>query len=168
MEGWPSLKNMRTTQSASLVLALLLCGCASGVEGQAFEPSSKVVAPSATATASGTVLLRLEKIDGFLIEGFQLDVRLEAPSGHPVISSTWDDLVHELHPKPTKSEFYGSVIRTTVPAGSFVFTTVMHPGMGAKQPPCITGGQVKPGAVATVTVRFTNAGECSTVSAGEK
>jgi len=100
------------------------------------------------------------------MEGFELRVRLEAPSGHPVISSTWDELVHELNPQPTMSDLYGSVIRTTVPAGPFVFKTVMHPGLDVKQPTCITRGQVRPGAVATVTVRFWNRGGCSTVSGG--
>ena len=101
---------MSIPRSASLVLALLLCGCDSDVQGETLQPSNRVVEPSASATANGTVLLRLEKSEGFLIEGFQLSVRLEAPSGHSVISSTWDDLVHELNPKPSLSEFYSSVI----------------------------------------------------------
>jgi hypothetical protein len=110
------------------------------------------------------VLLRLEKINGVLIEGFSLRVRLEAPPGQPMISSTWHNLVRKLHPKPTWPDSYETVIRTDIPAGPFVFGTVMHPGMEPEQPTCVTRGQVQPGGVTTVTVNFSAADGCSTVS----
>ena len=158
---------MRSVWLRSLALAcplstLLLCGCDPGDRSP--EPSSRIDAPLGSATATGTVLLRLEKMDGVLIEGFQLQVRLEDSTGHLLISSTWDDLVRDLKPDPGMDDSYRSVIRTSVPAGSFVFSTVMHPGMEPDQPTCVTRGQVKPGGIATVTVKFWDRGGCSTVS----
>ena len=96
--------------------------------------------------------------------GFELQVRLEAPQGQLQLSSTWVDLVRDLHPKPTPTQYYDSVIRTSVPAGSFVLSTVMHPGMESEQPTCETRGQVTPGAVITVTLNFSDRDGCSTVS----
>jgi hypothetical protein len=165
-----SLKVMRSTWSRSPAVAfavsvLLLCGCDSGARDQISEPSGSADALPVSTVANGTVLLRLEKLEGFLIEGFQLQVRLEAPPGHPLISSTWDDLIHDQTPQPTGTEsYYTSVIRTSVPAGAFVFTTVMHPGMESEQPGCVTRGQVAPGAVATVTLKFWVKDGCSTIS----
>jgi hypothetical protein len=147
--------------AAFAVPALLLSGCDPGPRAQNFSSSS---AAQPVAAAKGTVLLRLEKIDGVLIEGFQLQVRLEAPQGQLLLSSTWADLVRGLHPKPTLIEHYDSVIRTSVPAGSFVLSTVMHPGMESEQPTCVTRGQVTPGAVTTVTLKFWHRNGCSTVS----
>jgi hypothetical protein len=134
-------------------------GCDSGSGGQAAETTS-TVAP----TATGTVLLQLEKIDGALIEGFELDVRLDSPTGHRVVSSTWDDLVHDLHAEPTMDQYYESVVRTAVPAGPFVVTTVMHPGMEREQEPCISRGTLEPGAVVSVTVKFWDKDGCSTLT----
>jgi hypothetical protein len=159
----PRPKNVRILRLVPLALILLLCGCDSAAPGSVAESSSKTT----SASPNGTVLLRLEKINGVLVEGFKLSVRLEAPPGHSVLTSTWMDLVHDLSPQPKITDWYDSVVRTSVPAGPFVFTTVMHPGMENEQPPCITRGQVQPGGVATVTVKFSDRGGCSTVSGGK-
>jgi hypothetical protein len=145
------------------VSAVLLAGCDSAAPEPISSPSGKP-AGSPTATAEGTVLLQLEQIQGMLIEGFQLKVRLEAPPGHQVLSSTWLDLLHRQKPKPEKIDFYGTVIPTSVPAGPFVLETVMHPGMEPAQPTCVSRGLVEPGGFATVTVKFQNEGGCSTVT----
>ena len=147
------------------VSVVLLAGC----DSAASEPiSSEKPTGSATAAATtapdGTVLLRLEKIQGMLTEGFQLNVRLEAPPGHQVSSSTWLELLHQQRPEPEKIDFYGTVIPILVPTGPFVLETVMHPGMEPAQPTCVSRGRVEPGGYVTVTVNFQTPGGCSTVS----
>jgi hypothetical protein len=146
-------------------VVLLLSGC-EPVAGQDDSDLDAQVATSSAATkADGTVLLRLEKVEGFFTEGFDLQVRLEAPSGHPVISSSWADLVRGQKPKSAKLDFYGSVIRTSVPAGAFMVSTVMDLGMEPAQPTCVTRGEVEPGVVVTVTLKFSTQDGCSTLSA---
>ena len=157
------LSRSRALVTTVPVLAVLLGGCDSSAPEPISSPSGKP-AGSPTATADGRVLLRLEKIQGMLVEGFQLKVRLEAPPGHEVMSSTWLDLLHQQKPEPEKIDFYGTVIPISVPAGPFVLETVMHPGMEPAQPICVSRGQVEPGGHATVTVKFQNEGGCSTVT----
>lgn len=145
------------------VSAVLLAGCDSSAPEPISSPSGKPVGQP-TAAAEGTVLLRLEKIQGMLVEGFQLKVRLEAPPGHEVMSSTWLDLLHQQKSQPARIDFYGTVIPTSVPAGPFVLETVMHPGMERAQPICVSRGQVEPRGQATVTVKFQTEGGCSTIT----
>jgi hypothetical protein len=141
------------------VLALAGCGGANGSQ----SPGA-ATATTESAQGEGTIHVKLEEIGGVLIEGFKLDVLLEAPSGHPVVSSTWQQLVDEQHTTPDLDEYYDTVVTTTVPAGSFVLTTVMHPGMEPEQEPCVTSGQVGSGEAVTVTVKFSNQDGCSEVS----
>ncbi len=135
---------MRLSRWAPLAPALLLFGCTPGSDGD--RPIAE--------PGDGTVLLQLEKMDGVLTEGFQLDVRIEAPDGQRVLSSNWNTLVNDLHPDSSLEEYYGSVIRTPVPAGPFVVTTVMHPGMEDEQEPCVSRGTMPKDGTATVTVKF--------------
>ncbi|HSU34407.1 MAG TPA: hypothetical protein VLJ88_01985 [Propionibacteriaceae bacterium] len=128
--------------------------------------NDKAATSPAATKADGTVLLRLEKIEGFFTEGFDLQVRLEAPSGHPVLSSSWADLVRGQKSKPAGLAFYSSVIRTSVPAGAFEVSTVMDLGMEPAQPTCVTRGQVEPGASVTVTLNFSAQDGCSTLATG--
>jgi hypothetical protein len=147
-------------------VVLLLSGCESVAGKDVSDTNARVSASAATPKVDGTVLLRLEKIEGFFTEGFGLQVRLDAPSGHSVISSNWADLVRGQRSKPAGLALYTSVIRTSVPAGAFVVSTVMDLGMEPAQPTCVTRGEVEPGAVVTVTLKFSSQDGCSTLSAG--
>ena len=160
---------MRSRWNGSLVLVLsasaLLAGCSSSSVPKAPGTTSKpAVEPSPASVDNGTVRLRLEKISGMLTEGFRLKVHLESGPGHELVSSTWQDLVHEQSSDPKTADLYRSVINFSVPPGPFTLSTVMHPGMESEQPVCVSNGRLAAGAVVTVTVRFSAANGCSTLS----
>lgn len=150
---------MRSRWTPGVAATIVLLGACDS--SAAPEPATR---PSPSPTGTGTVVLRLEKIDGFLTEGFKLKVRLEAPPGHEVLSSTWVDLLRHQGTGLKMPDFYKAVVRTPVPPGPFTFWTDMHPGMEPEQPTCVTRGQVGAGGVATVTVKFTATDGCSTLS----
>jgi hypothetical protein len=157
------------SRSAAVLLSLsvlLLAGCDSAAPDRVADTRDTAGPTATTPAADGEVLVQLEKIEGFLTEGFRLQIGLEAPPGQQVIESTWDDLVQRQRPKDAPRDYvYRAVIRTPVPAGEFVLSTVMHPGMDSEQPRCVTRGQVDPGGAATVTVKFSvQDGMCATVS----
>ena len=149
----------RSLMHGSTAAMLLLAGCGSNA-----DLDGAPVGPSASSAGSGTIRVRLEPLDGVLVEGFQLAVRLEAPPGHALVSSTWAELVREQSPTPSLPEIYDFVVRTPAPAGPFVLNTIMHPGMEDPQSPCVTRGNLADGGTVTVVVKFQNIDGCSRLS----
>lgn len=111
--------------------------------------------------AGGIVSIRLEEVEGFFIEGFEVGLRIEDGAGETIASTLWSDMVAEQGDDSIEA-FYESTWDVAVPSGPVVLHGSANVGAGPPpETPDITGDlnctlaiEVAPGETATVEVSF--------------
>lgn len=120
------------------------------------------------ATApTGTVRVRLEKVEGFFIEGFEIGLRFETGEGEVLASTLWSDFVVGKG-NPNLEDFYTSVLEQIVPVGDVVVLATVSVGSGpGPVTPDLTGDldcrlplEVVEGEVVDVEVSFGGGPKC--------
>lgn len=91
--------------------------------------STSVVDTTAASAGTGTVTVRIESIDGYLIEGFEVGLRFETLKGAVIATALWTDFVQSLG-QPGIDPYYTSVMSQQVPAGQIVVLASVNPGLG--------------------------------------
>ena len=81
------------------------------------------------ARGEGTINVRLEPVNGFFIEGFEVGLRFETPDGETIASTLWTDFV-ESTDNSSLDAFYTSVLGQPVPAGDVVVLATANVGIG--------------------------------------
>ncbi len=79
--------------------------------------------------STGTINVRLDEVEGFFIEGFEVGLRFETPDGEVIDSTLWSDFV-AAQGDPDISAFYESVLEQHVPAGEVVVLASANVGAG--------------------------------------
>jgi len=165
------------------VLALLATACGSddGVDADApatedaptEEPDTEGDAPTEqpdsgeTAGGEGTLVIALEEVQGFFIEGFEVGLRVEQGDGTVVSSWRWNDVVEQFG-DGTASAFYETILEEPVPAGTLIVLATVNVGIGP--PPavpdldgemdCRIKVEVPQGGQAEVEVNFSGTPDC--------
>lgn len=170
------------------VIALLATACGSddGVDAGAADDDTPTVddddagdagAPDADdsagsdgdnpGTGTGTLVIALEEVQGFFIEGFEVGLRIEQGDGTVVSSWRWNDVVEQFG-DGTASAFYETVLEEPVPAGTLVLLATVNVGIGP--PPevpdldgemdCRIKVEVPDGGRAEVEVNFSGTPDC--------
>src|SRR5690606_32774361 len=119
---------------------------------------------------SGHVNVRIEEIDGFFIEGFELGLRFETAGGELISSTLWTDFVQSTGNTDLEA-FYDSVLMQAVPAGPIRVSAEANVGIGPPPSipdldgglPCSVSFEVDPGEEVTVEVNFSGTDDCLVV-----
>lgn len=134
---------------AALAAVLTLSACGSGDAGVSdggadptgtSQPPTTESAPTTTATTSpdvdlpvpteqGVITIRLEKVDGIFIEGFEAGIRIETIEGDVLLATLWSDFVNR-QANPTFTDYYESVLEQSVQAGEIVVLATVNVGLG--------------------------------------
>ena len=127
-------RNSTLTQSAlvSLAAVALFAGCGSDNTSSGAESDPPPVSPGATVpepAGVGTISVRLDDVEGFFIEGFEVGLRFETPDGEVIDSTLWSEFV-VAQGDPDISAFYESVLEQAVPAGEVVVLATANVGAG--------------------------------------
>jgi hypothetical protein len=64
------------------------------------------------------VEVRLEPVDGYFIEGFDIGLRFETGDGEVVAALRWSDAVRASTPHPPLDAYYRTVLEQAMPAGA--------------------------------------------------
>jgi hypothetical protein len=112
------MKRMLTVLATSMTLtAVTSCGVGTDTIGtDESEP--------------GTIAVRIEDVDGFFIEGFEVGLRFETPDGEVIASTLWTDFVQSLGAESIDA-YYDSVLEQDVPAGTVVVLASANVGGSA-------------------------------------
>lgn len=86
------------------------------------------------ASATGTVNVSLEPVEGFFIEGFEVGLRFETTTGEVIDATLWSDVVDAIA-NPSIDDYYGAVHAQPVPAGKVVVLATVS--IGAGPPPIV-------------------------------
>ena len=117
----------------SLTAVALLAGCGSDDTSSAAGSDAPPVTVADTTdpepAGSGTINVRLDKVEGFFIEGFEVGLRFETPDGEVIDSTLWSEFV-VAQGDPDLSAFYESVFEQDVPAGEVVVLASANVGDG--------------------------------------
>jgi hypothetical protein len=168
---------MRAAPFAIASLALLALGAAScsdsaddGGVGGGGDETTTTPPPDDTdgGTGEGTLAVRLEQIDGVMIEGFELGLRFtDAASGVELGRVDWSEFVAEQGAGDVEA-YYDSVYEIAVPAGTVRVGSDVNVGIGpppeppdldANPMPCELDVEVADGATVTVEVSFDDASD---------
>ena len=158
---------------ATIGLALTLAGCGRMPETDAggdvsdTTPVAAGPGPVDGDEATGRVSVRLEQIEGFFIEGFEVGLRFETTGGDLIGSTLWSDHVASTG-RPGIEAFYDSVLVQTVPAGAVVVSAEVNIGTGpapsipdlAGPLPCVLDVEVEPDGEVAVEVSFDGTDDC--------
>jgi len=79
--------------------------------------------------APGAVRVRLEPVEGFFIEGFEIGLRFETGAGERIAATLWTDFVATTG-RDDLEAFYDSVLVQEVPAGDVRLLAQVEIGMG--------------------------------------
>ncbi len=126
--------------------------------------------PPAVEGPAGRLDLSIEPVDGELIEGFQVGLRIEDAEGKVLDSAQWTDVVHGLVDDPAIDDFYSTVMSEPVPAGTVVVRADVALGGGGPPVdpdlegdlPCRVETDIAEGETVRVQIRF-GAGNCLTI-----
>ncbi len=77
--------------------------------------------------ATGVVAVRLEQIQGFFIEGFEIGLRFETTESEVIATVLWSDFVRS-QGNPQLGTYYDSVLEQPVPAGDVVVLATVNIG----------------------------------------
>ena len=147
---------------------VVLTGC--GDEARVADGAAPdEVAPDGTAPQgeSGTVTIRLESVQGFFIEGFEVGLKIEAADGELVDAILWSEFVQSVA-NPTIESYYTSVYKIEVPAGDLVVRGEVNIGMGpgpvvpdlSTDLTCELAISVEPDTQVDIEVNFEGTGDC--------
>ncbi len=122
---------------------------------------------SAADPASGEIRVRLEEVDGFFIEGFEVGLRFEDGDGQLLAATLWSDFVVSTGNTDLDS-FYDSVLSQPVPAGPVHVSAEVNIGAGPApsvpdliaELPCALTVEVDPGAVVVLEASFDASDDC--------
>lgn len=78
----------------------------------------------------GIIAVRLEPVEGFFIEGFEVGLRVETAGGERIAATLWSDFVQSQDDEPTLEAYYQSVLEQPVPAGEVVVWATANVGTG--------------------------------------
>lgn len=163
---------MRTRTMTSLLTAGLLlvgaCGDDAGSTGTdaGGETDTETTEPK---DGQGTISLRLEQIDGVMIEGFALGLRFTGSDGEVIEAIQWNDYVESLGTGDLEA-FYDSVLEQPVPAGTVTIEANLVQSIGGPiEPPDLEGDfpcsldvEVPEGGTVEVEVAFSTEPDCIT------
>ena len=115
-----------------LVLALAAAACGDGREQTvaAEELDSPAASePESNDGAPGVVQVRLEPVEGFFVEGFEIGLRFETGEGTLISATLWSDFIRSTG-KTDIDAFYDSVLSQPVPAGTVRVAAKVNIGTG--------------------------------------
>lgn len=107
---------------------LLACGTDDRITTTS-EGTMMTTASTYDEQATGTVAVRLEQIQGFFIEGFEIGLRFETTEGEVIATTLWSDFVRS-QGNPQLKTYYDSVLEQPVPAGDIVVLATVNVGVG--------------------------------------
>lgn len=119
------------------VLALGAASCGDDDEPDTVADGGSEGADDADGDGAGegTIAVRLEQIEGVMIEGFELGLRFtDAASGEELDRVVWNEFVAE-QGNPDIDAFYDSVYELTVPAGTVRIGSDVNVGIGPAPEP---------------------------------
>lgn len=87
-------------------------------------------APPDAAPPVGAIAVRLEKTEGYFIEGFELALRFETAAGEFIEALSWNDFVRS-RGESTLRDYYDTVLEQIVPAGEVILFASMEIGDAA-------------------------------------
>lgn len=91
---------------------------------------------------AGTISVRLEEVDGFFAEGFEIGLRFETPDGEVIDSVLWSDFV-TTRDDPDIDTYYDSVLEQDVPPGEVVVLASVNVGIGPPPEVPDLGGELR-------------------------
>ncbi|MFP5321507.1 MAG: hypothetical protein ACLGIC_06630 [Acidimicrobiia bacterium] len=161
----PLVRLLRFVVPVAVVLLAGACGDDDEVTTTATESGGDDDAPS--LAAPGRVHVRLEEVDGFFIEGFEVGLRFETGEGETIASTLWSDVVASSGADGIEA-FYDTVLTQEVPAGLVRIAAEVNVGMGpgpsipdlAGPLPCQVEVEIPPEGEATVEVSFSGGEDC--------
>ena len=90
---------------------------------------------------TGTVAVAIEAVDGVLIEGFELGLRIETADGEVLDEVGWNEFV-AAEGDGTTEAFYETVYEREVPAGPVTVLAQVNVGIGPPPEPVDTAGDL--------------------------
>jgi hypothetical protein len=149
-----------------LIIPLVLVAFALAACGDD-EPAGAGDGPADGDGDTGTLAVRLEELDGVLIEGFALGIRVETPDGEVLDAVLWDDVVESVG-SDDPDAYYDAVYELEVPAGEVVVLAELNVGIGPAPSvpdlegdlPCELPVEVGPGERVEVEVSFDGSTDC--------
>lgn len=124
--------------ASAALAAVMSCGGGTDSTGDD-EPEPAGHEMAADQSEPGAVAVRIEEIDGFLIEGFEVGLRFETPDGEVIASTLWTDFVQSLW-VDSIGDYYDSVLQQEVPAGTVAVLASANVGLGPPpEVPDLTG-----------------------------
>lgn len=147
----------------SLGLALAACGDDGGASGAGDAGGGD----GGDAATTGTLAVGLEELEGILIEGFELGLRVETAEGEVIDSILWSEFVESLGTDDVEA-FYDSVYEVEVPSGEVVVLAELNVGIGPAPSvpdpdgdlPCRLPVEVGAGERVQVEVSFDGSADC--------
>ncbi len=85
--------------------------------------------PSPGSTEQGVVAVRLQDVDGYFIEGFEIGLRFETATKEVIAATLWSDFVLSTGDDGIDA-YYDSVLEQSVPAGTITILATANVGMG--------------------------------------
>jgi hypothetical protein len=128
--GQASDTSQTSQASGASTTAASTTGASTTVAGSPEEPASTGAAPETGDSAgTGVIAVRLEPVDGFFIEGFEVGLRFETPGGDVIAAALWSEFVQS-QDDPRLEAYYESVLEQPVPAGDVVVLATANVGIG--------------------------------------
>ena len=151
----------------SLLVFVLCLGVLSGCGDEATVPDSAAPDGTAPQGETGTVTIRLEPVQGFFIEGFEVGLKIETADGELVDSTLWSTFVESTGASAIES-YYTSVYKVEVPAGELVVRGEANIGIGpgpvipdlTTDLVCELAITVEPDTQVDIEVNFEGTGDC--------
>lgn len=158
------------------LLALAATGCGDEKDqtvatAERDSPAGSV--PESKDGASGVVRVRLEPVEGFFVEGFEIGLRFETGEGTLIAATLWSDFVRSMGETDIDA-FYDSVLSQPVPAGTVRVQAEVNIGMGPApevpdldgELPCELVIEIGSGIETAVEVTFDGSDDCLRIFAG--
>lgn len=79
---------------------------------------------------TGMVAIRLDEVEGFFIEGFEIGLRFETGGGDVIATTLWSDFVTASGGGDAIEDFYETMLEQSVPAGPVVVLATVNIGIG--------------------------------------
>jgi hypothetical protein len=148
----------------------VLAACGDDSADPVSETTTDTEADTGGGGGTGTLAVALEPIEGVLIEGFELGVRVESADGEVLDRVVWNDFV-AAEGDGTIEAFYESVYETEVPAGTVTVLAAVSVGIGPPPEPvdpdgalnCELDVEVPAGGRVEVEVALNPEGDCLSV-----